>query len=115
MTMLIKWILFALLIMLIAWIIPGISVSGFWGAMFVVVIISLVNLFVRPLVTFISIPINILTLGLFSLVINTLLFLLVAKLSPGFTIDGFLSGFIGAFILSVCTPFIDKINFNKNS
>ena len=113
MNMILKWILFALLIMLIAWILPGISVSGFLSALVVVVIIGLINLLIRPLVQFISLPINILTLGLFSLVVNALLFLLAARIDPGFSIDGFWSGFFGALILSIFTPLIDKINIGK--
>ena len=109
----IKWILFALLIMLIAWLIPGITVSGFLSALFVVVIMSIINLLIRPIIEFISLPLNIITLGLFSLIINTLLFLLIAKFSPGFTIEGFWSGFWGALILSVFTPLIDKVKIKK--
>ncbi len=115
MNMILKWILTALLIMVIAWILPGITVSGFLSAMIVVLVIGLINIFIKPLVKFISLPINILTLGLFSLVINALLFLLVAKIAPGFSIDGFWSGFFGALILSVFTPLIDKININKKA
>lgn len=113
MNMIVKWILFALLIMLIAWILPGITISGFLSALIVVVVLSIVNLLIRPLVEFISLPLNVLTLGIFSLVINALLFLLVAKFSPGFQIDGFWSGFFGALILSIFTPLIDKVNLKK--
>ncbi len=115
MNMILKWILLALLIMAIAWILPGITISGFLSAMIVVLVIALVNTFIRPLVQFISLPINVLTLGLFSLIINALLFLLVAKIAPGFSIDGFWSGFFGALILSIFTPLIDKINIRKKS
>lgn len=115
MTTIVKWILLALLIMLIAWVVPGITVSGFLSAVIVVVIISLVNILIRPIVNLISMPINFLTLGLFSLIVNTLLFLLVAKLSPGFQIDGFWSGFVGALILSIFAPLTDKINFKKSA
>lgn len=109
----IKWILFALLIMAIAWVIPGITISGFLSALVVVVIMSIINLLIRPLIEFISLPLNVLTLGIFSLVINALLFLLVAKFSPGFQVDGFWSGFFGALILSIFTPLIDKIKIGK--
>ena len=114
MFMIIRWILLALAIMLIAWLIPGISVSGFVAALIVVLIIGLVNVLIRPLVELISLPLNVLTLGIFSLVINTLLFLLVARFSPGFEIDGFWSGFFGALILSFLTPIIDKIGRKDN-
>lgn len=109
----IKWILSALLIMVIAWTIPGISISGFISALFVVLIMSVVNLLIRPVVQFISLPLNFITLGLFSLVINALLFLLIAKFSPGFQIEGFWSGFWGALILSIFTPLIDKVKIGK--
>jgi len=115
MNLLIKWVLLSLVIMLIAWIVPGITVSGILGAMFAVIVISLVNLLIRPVVTFISLPLNVLTLGIFSLVVNALLFLLVAKLSPGLTIEGFWSGLAGAFILSLLAPAVDKINIGKKS
>lgn len=113
MNLIIKWILFALLIMLIAWIIPGITITGFLSALVVVVVMSIVNVLIRPIVEFISLPLNMLTLGIFSLVINALLFLLVAKFSPGFQIDGFWNGFFGALILSIMTPLIDKIKIKK--
>ncbi len=109
----IKWVLFALLIMAIAFFIPGITISGFISAMIVVVIMSLINLLVRPIVEFISLPLNFITLGLFSLIVNALLFLLIAKFSPGFEIAGFWSGFWGALVLSIFTPLIDKIKIGK--
>ena len=113
MNMILKWILFDLLIMFIAWVIPGITVTGFISALIVVIVLSIVNLFIRPLVELISLPLNVITLGIFSLIVNALLFLLAAKFSPGFQIDGFWSGFFGALILSVFTPMIDKINISK--
>ena len=112
--MLIRWVLLALTIMPVAWVIPGITISGFLAALIVVLIMGLVNIFVRPLVELISLPLNMLTLGIFSLIINTLLFLLVARFSPGFQIDGFWSGFLGALLLSFLTPIIDKIGRKNN-
>ena len=113
MNFLVKWILFALLIMAIAWVIPGITVTGFVSALIVVLVMSIVNILIRPIVEFVSLPLNIITLGIFSLVINALLFLLIAKFSPGFQIEGFWSGFWGALILSIFTPLIDKIKIKK--
>ncbi|MBE7705343.1 MAG: phage holin family protein [Cyanobacteria bacterium SIG29] len=113
MNFIIKWILLALLIMVIAWFIPGITITGFVAAMIVVAIMGIVNLFIRPLVEFVSLPLNIITLGIFSLIVNALLFLLIARFSPGFAIDGFWSGFWGALILSIFAPLIDKIKIGK--
>lgn len=111
--LLIKWILLALSIMFVAWLIPGITISGFTSALIVVLIMGLVNAFIRPIVELISLPLNVLTLGIFSLIINTLLFLLIARFSPGFQIDGFWNGFFGAILLSFITPLVDKIGKNK--
>ncbi len=111
----VRWILSALLIIFIAWIIPGITISNFVSALIVVVIMGLVNIFIRPLVQLISLPLNFLTLGIFGLIINALLFLLVGKIAPGFTINGFWAGFFGALILSVFTPLINNIGVKKEN
>lgn len=105
----IRWILSALLVIFIAWIVPGITISNFISALFVVVIIALINIFIRPLVEVISLPINFLTLGIFGLIINALLFMLAGKIAPGFQIEGFWSALLGSIILSVLMPLINKI------
>ncbi len=110
---LVRWILSALLVILIAWIVPGITVTNFLTAMLVVVIIALINTFIKPLVEFISLPINFLTLGLFGLVINALLFMLAGKLAPGFEVEGFWSALLGSLLLSVLTPLINKLSVKK--
>ena len=109
MKLFLKWILFSVLIIFIAWIIPGISVSNFLAAMFACIIIALINLFIKPLVQFISLPINFLTLGLFSLIINALLLMLAGAITPGFEVNGFLSALFGSIILSLFSNLIEKI------
>ena len=105
-----RWIVFAILIVFVSWMIPGIEVSNFLAAMLVCVVIALINVFVRPLLEFISLPINFLTLGLFSFVINALLLMLAGAITPGFEVEGFLSALLGSILLSVCAAIIDKIN-----
>lgn len=100
MILLLRWILFTLAIMLVAWLIPGIAVENFQSAMLVTVIMALINIFIRPLIVFITLPINVLTLGIFTLIINALLFMLAGYLAPGFFVDGFLSAFLGSIVLS---------------
>ena len=104
-----RWIMFALAIIFVSWIVPGIEVSGFLPAMLVVVIIALINTFIKPFLQIITLPINILTLGLFSFVINALLLMLAGFLSPGFEVEGFLSALLGSIILSLFTLGINKI------
>ena len=100
MILLLRWILFALAIMFTAWLIPGIEVDGFKSALLVVVIMALINIFIKPLLVLITLPINLLTLGLFIFVINALLLLLLGRIAPGFEVDGFLSAFLGSVVIS---------------
>lgn len=101
MVLILKWLALALLIMFVGWIIPGITISSFVTALIASAVIALVNLVIKPILVFLTLPINILTLGLFILVINALLFMFVAYLVPGVEIDGFWSAFWGAVILSI--------------
>ena len=74
-----RWLAYSLAIVFIAWAVPGIGVESFLAAMIVCLIMALINAFVKPVLQFISLPINFLTLGLFSFVLNALLFMLGAK------------------------------------
>lgn len=106
--LIIKWILFSVAIIFTAWLLPGISVHGFWAAMIVCVVIAFINLFIRPFVEFISLPLNFLTLGLFSLVVNALLLMLTSAITPGFEVEGFWNALFGSIILSLLTSIINK-------
>lgn len=101
MTLLLKWVILALSIMFVGWIIPGISISSFFTALIAAIAIALVNVFIKPVLIFLTLPINILTLGIFILVINAVLFMFVAYLVPGVEVDGFWSAFLGAIVLSI--------------
>lgn len=109
MALVLRWLLYALAIIFVSWVVPGIEVSSFLNAMFVVVIIALINTFIKPLLQIITLPINILTLGLFSLVINALLLMLAGYVTPGFVVDGFLSALIGSVLLSLFALGISRI------
>ncbi len=113
MYVILRWLAYTLAIMLIAWIIPGISVSSIWAALLVVVIMGLINIFLRPLLTFVTLPINFLTLGLFTFVLNALLFMLAGYVAPGFSVDGFWSALLGSLLLSLLSLPINKIGENK--
>ena len=109
MFLLLKWALFALVIMLSAWLIPGIEVDGFSSALLVVVVMALINTFVKPLIVLITLPINVITLGLFIFVINAALLLLLGKITPGFEVDGFLSALLGSVVISFLGTLISNI------
>lgn len=106
---LVRWLILAVVIIFIAWLIPGISVDNFVTAMLACVVIGLINAFIRPILEFISMPVNFLTLGLFSFVVNALLLWLAGYVTPGFHVDGFLSALLGSIVLSLLTPVVDNI------
>lgn len=101
MVLLLKWLALSLAILFVGWVVPGITISSFVTALIASVVIALVNLVIKPILVFLTLPINILTLGIFILVINALLFMFVAYLVPGVEVDGFWSAFLGALILSI--------------
>ncbi len=90
----------ALAISIAAWIVPGVGISNLWAALFLVIILSLINLVIKPLVLFLTLPLNLLTLGLFTFVINALMISLAAYLTPGFAVSGFWSALLFSLILS---------------
>ena len=88
-------------------ILPGIKIKSFWTAVLIAIVLALLNTFVRPIMVFLTIPITILTLGLFLLVINALIILIVGNIVNGFKVRGFGSALIFSVILSVVTYLLE--------
>ena len=109
--LIIKWILFAGALLFTAWVVPGISFVGFTSALFAALVMGLVNIFIRPILLILTLPLNLLTLGLLTFIINALMFLFVAKLVPGFNVDGFWTALLGSIVLSLISIFINRIDF----
>jgi putative membrane protein len=99
MYLLLRWILNALALLLVAYLVPGFHVASFYSALIVALILGIVNAIIRPILILLTLPVTILTLGLFALVINALLILFVATIVKGFSIDGFGPAFIGGTLL----------------
>lgn len=89
MKLLLRWTASAMAIAIIAWLLPGISVDSFWTAMWVAAVLALLNIFVKPVLIILTIPVTILTLGLFILVINAVIILMASSLVSGFRVDSF--------------------------
>jgi len=106
--LLIRWVLFALALLFTAWVVPGISFVNFQTAMLAALIMGLVNIFIRPILLILSLPLNLLTLGLLTFIINALMLLLIAKLVAGFVITGFFAALLGSIVLSIISIFINK-------
>ncbi len=100
MKLLFQWIISTVAILIAAYIVPGVSVT-LQGAIVAAVVLGALNLFVRPILLLIALPITIVTLGLFSLVVNAGLVLLVAYLVPGFVVPTFWTALLFALVLAV--------------
>lgn len=101
MDLLIRWLLNALALALTAWIVPGIDVTGAGALVVAALVIGLLNALVKPILVVLTLPITILTLGLFLLVLNALLFWLAAAIVPGFSVAGFLAALLGAVVMAI--------------
>ena len=116
MKLLLRWLINSLILISIAYLVSGIEVSSIYIALITALFLGLVNALIRPILLLITLPINILTLGLFTLVINALLFWFVATFVQGFEVVGFSSAFIGAFLLAIGSWFTNRfIASAKNS
>jgi len=96
-----RWLLNALGLLILPYIVSGIQVRGVWAALLAALVLGLVNALIRPFLLLVFLPLNLLTLGLFTLVINALLLWLVAALVPGFHVAGFLAALAGALVLTL--------------
>jgi putative membrane protein len=102
-TLLARWIINAAALLLVAYLYPGVAVDSFTAAMIAALVLGLVNAVVRPLLVILTLPVTLLTLGLFLFVINALLFWLVAELVPGFGVSGFGGALLGSILYSLIT------------
>lgn len=101
MRLLVVWLLNAVSLLAVAYLMPSIALSGLGGALITAAIIALVNVFIRPILVILTLPVTVLTLGLFILVINGLLFLLVGNLLESFEVQSLWSGILGAVLYSL--------------
>lgn len=98
---LIRWLLLTISIILTSYLVEGIYVASFFSALFAALVLGILNALFRPLLIVITLPINILTLGLFTFVINALLLKMVSGVVPGFYVHGFWSAVFGSLIISL--------------
>ena len=109
----IRWFLNALILLLVSYVVPGITFSGTWSLLITVIVLGLVNALIRPILLILTLPINLLTLGLFTFIINALMFWLVGSIVKGFEVKDFASAFWGALVYWILVMFIDFIG-SKN-
>ena len=101
MNLIIRLLLNALAVFILANILNGVSVDGYTGAIIVAIVLSILNLLVKPILVILTLPVTILTLGLFLLVINALIILLADKLIDGFNVSSFWTAILFSVLLSI--------------
>ncbi len=101
MRLLLVWILNAVALLAVTWLLPSIELAGFGSALAAALMLGLINTLVRPVLAILTLPLTVLTLGLFYLVLNALLFWLASALLPGFHVGGFFAALVGAVLYGV--------------
>lgn len=101
MNIIIRILVTAMLVMIIAYFMPGVTVDGFMTAIFVAIVLGLLNIFVKPILILFTLPVTIITLGLFLLVVNAVIIMLCSELVSGFKIGSFLTAFLFSLVLSI--------------
>jgi putative membrane protein len=110
---LIRFLLSGLAVLLTAYILPGVHVEHYGYALLAAIIISIANIILKPILIVLTIPITIITLGLFLLVINALIILLAESLVPGFSVDGFWWALLFSLILSIFNSMFSEMTQSK--
>jgi putative membrane protein len=109
MRFLLRTLLNGIAIVVAAWFIPGVQLTGIVPALFAGVLLGFVNALIRPILLLLTLPFTLLTLGLFIFVVNAICFALTAALVPGFEISGFFAAFFGAIVVSLVSWVLNAI------
>jgi len=109
MNIIIRVLVSALALLVTEWIVPGITIDSFYTAVIAAIILGLLNLIARPILIILTLPITILTLGLFIFAINAALFLFVASFVDGFNVAGFIPALLGSVLVSIVSTLGNKI------
>ena len=107
--LLIKWAINAVVLVVTAHLVPGLRLTSFAAAMTAALVLGLINTFVKPFFLLITLPVNIITLGLFTFVINALMLWFTASLVQGFEINRFASAILAAIVISVISVFLSIV------
>jgi putative membrane protein len=107
MKLIVRWLLLAAALLLVAHLYSGVEVKTFGAAMIAALVLGLLNALLRPLLVLLTLPVTLLTLGLFLFVINAIMFYVAASLLDGFNVTGFAAALIGSLIYSLCGMVID--------
>ena len=105
----IKWLCLTGAVLFTSYVIDGIYVSGFFSAFFTAGVLGILNMFFRPILIILTLPINIMTLGLFTIIINALMLIMASGIIAGFHVDGFWAAVFGSLIISLANWFLNSV------
>ena len=109
MSILINWIVSAMVVFSLAYVIPGVTIPNFTTALIVALILGVLNAILKPILVILTLPITIFTLGLFYFILNAVLIVITSRIVPGFAIDSFLAAFIFGLLLSIVNTVLQKL------
>lgn len=110
---LLTWLLTAIALMITAYIVPGFEIDNVGAALIAAVVLGLVSAVVRPILVLLTLPITIVTLGLFLLVVNAITIWLAGAITPGFDVVGFLPALVGSVVLSAISSVLHFVVGNR--
>ncbi|MEO6983865.1 MAG: phage holin family protein [Paralcaligenes sp.] len=112
MQLILVWILNAVALLVVAYVLPGISVSSFGSALIAALVLGLLNTLVKPVLILLTLPITIVTLGLFLLVLNALVFWFAGSIMKGFHVNGFWWAVLGAIVYSLVSGLLSRLLYS---
>jgi putative membrane protein len=115
MRLLISLLLNTLALIITAYIVPGFQVANFQSALLAAIVLGVINTFIKPVLVFLTLPLTIVTLGLFIFVVNAIVLFLTSFFVNGLTINGWLPAILGAVVLSVVSTILSMLAGNKKS
>jgi putative membrane protein len=113
MRLLAAWLINALALLALPYLLPSIHIASFTTALWVAVVLGLINAVIRPVLLLLTLPVTLLTLGLFIFIINGMMFLLAAWLLDGFVVDGIWAGVIGSVVYSLISWALTRLLLNS--
>lgn len=113
--MLLRWVLMAVALLAVSYLYAGVQVASFGTALLAAVVIGLLNVLLRPVLVLLTLPVTVLTLGLFLFIVNALVFWAASGLMPGFHVNGFWAALLGSLIYSALGLCIDAVISDKSN
>lgn len=105
----VRWVVNGLALMIVAWLFGGVYVSGIISLLIAAIVLGWVNACIRPVVLFLTLPLNLVTLGLFTFVVNALMLILTSALVPGFAVSGFWTAVGASLVLTIVSGLLSAV------